>query len=327
MNSFWKKSLLEELVLADNAIPAAFTASENSGKRIYTLTHLGILKVTGKDAGKLLQGQLTCNVNELGDANSSFAAMCNPKGRVIATFLVVKMGDMFLLVLPLELMETVQKKLQMYVLRSDAKIENGCDTFSLIGLCEPGRSGRRFSAAMQENAVSVNFPGSIVRKLVITDADTALRLRLEAGSEGFRQADLNEWRMLDIVSGVPWITAAASEEFIPQMLNLDKLGAISFNKGCYTGQEIVARTHYLGKAKRELFLAECRISRPPEPNAAIINRDHGKEEMTGNVLQAQQDGHFCKMLVVLQTTDININNLGFMSDDQARLTLLPLAYD
>ena len=329
MNTTWKQFLLDRKALGSDESPKLSPAADNTGRKsIYPLVHLGVLKVSGNDAAKLLQGQITCNVNDINETRSSFAAMCNPKGRAIATFLLVKQADGFLLVLPVELMETVQKKMQMYVLRSDAKIEDVRDAICLVGLCEPGHAVQPFVTETQDKIVCVNFPGSTSRNIVLTDADTAIQIWLgHVDSKGFIQAGADEWRMHDILSGIPWLTTTTSEEFVPQMFNLDKIGGISFNKGCYTGQEIVARTHYLGKAKREMLLAKCLTVALPEPNATILNRDSDPPEVVGKVLQAQHDGQSCKMLVVLQTTEGHFNNLGLANDDQARLTLLPLTYD
>ncbi len=325
MNTTWKTFLLDQQTLADDENRVAFADTANfSENSIYPLTHLAVLSVTGKDAAKLLQGQITCNVNDISETKSSLAAMCNPKGRAIATFLLVKKADAFLLILPVELLETVKKRLQMYVLRSDVKITDGSDEFCLLGLCEPENTVQAFSTLIHQDIISVNFLGLTSRKLLLTNVENAMRLWTEqVDSKGFRTGSSNEWLYLDIVSGIPWVTMATSEEFVPQMLNLDKLGGISFNKGCYTGQEIVARTHYLGKTKREMFLAECQTSTLPEPNSSIVNKDSAEQEVVGKVLLAQLDGQSCKMLVVLQTTESDYNNLGLQDDMQAQIKLLP----
>jgi tRNA-modifying protein YgfZ len=318
MNTNWKTFLLGQQAIS-------FAGTANSGeKSICPLSHLAVLSVTGKDAAKLLQGQITCNVNDISETKSSLAALCNPKGRAIATFLLVKKGDTFFLILPVELLETVKKRLQMYVLRSDVKITDSSDELCLIGLCEPDQTVRPFVTEIQQGIVSVSLPALTSRKLLIIDADNAIRFWSEqVDSQGYRKADSNEWLYLDIISGIPWITAATSEEFIPQMLNLDKLGGISFNKGCYTGQEVVARTHYLGKAKREMFLAECQTSVPPESNSSIVNRGSEEQEVVGKVLLAQQGRQNCKMLIILQTTESDYNNIGLQGDVQAKIKLLP----
>lgn len=325
MNTNWETFLLSQQAAAvdheNNVFPPA--TGNIVGNSICPLTHLVVLTVTGKDAAKLLQGQITCNINDINVAKSSLAAMCNPKGRAIATFLLVKKADTFLLVLPVELLETVKKRLQMYVLRSDVKITDVPDKYCLLGLWEQGKPAEPFLTEDQQDIVSVNFPASTRRKLLIMDVDNAMR----CCSQDFRKTGPEEWRYLDIISGIPWLTTETSEEFIPQMLNLDKLGGISLNKGCYTGQEIVARTHYLGKAKREMFLAECQIPVPPEPNSTIINRDSDVQEGVGKVLLAQQGQKACKMLVVLQSVEPGYDNLGLQDDTLAQLTLLPFAHD
>jgi tRNA-modifying protein YgfZ len=325
MNSNWKTFLLNQQTLPNDENRVAFADTANiSENSIYPLTHIAVLSVTGKDAAKLLQGQITCNINDISETKSSLAAMCNPKGRAIATFLLVKKSDEFLLILPVELLETVKKRLQMYVLRSDAKITDSSDELCLLGLCEPELATQAFSTLIQKDIISINFPGSTSRKLLITDVENATRIWTEqVDFKGFRTGSSNEWLYLDIISGIPWVTTATSEEFVPQMLNLDKLGGISFNKGCYTGQEIVARTHYLGKTKREMFLAECQTLTLPESNSSIINKNSAEREVVGKVLLAQLGEQSCKMLVVLQTTDSDYNNLGLQDDMQAQIKLLP----
>jgi folate-binding protein YgfZ len=187
---------------------------------------LGVLSVMGKDSASFLQGQMTCDVNALVDGKSQFGAFCNPKGKVIATFLIVKLQENFFLILPKTLLSTVQGVLQRYKLRS--KVE-----FSEME----------------------NFP--IERFL--------------------KPAELR----------TPWILPETSEQFIPHALKLDKTGAVSFTKGCYTGQEIVARTHYLGDVKRQLNLGLCEPSAIVETNCGIIDEN---EENVGSVLLAKVRG-------------------------------------
>jgi tRNA-modifying protein YgfZ len=325
MNISWKTFLLSQTATIDNENHVFFPRIGDGGERnIYPLTHLAVLTVAGEDAAKLLQGQITCNVNDISAAKSSLAAMCNPKGRAIATFLLVKKADAFLLVLPVELLETVKKRLQMYVLRSDVKIMDSSDELCLLGLFEPGAPTQAFATETQEDFISINFPALARRKLLITDVDNAIHYCSEqVDHHDFKMADSDEWRNLDISSGIPWLTTETSEEFIPQMLNLDKLGGISFNKGCYTGQEIVARTHYLGKSKREMLLAECQTSMPPQPNSSIVNLDNEEHEVVGKVLSAQLKSNNCKLLVILQNTEASYNNLALQDDKAAQITLLP----
>lgn len=325
MNKNWKTFLLSQQALANDEynFSLASPPSNIGNNSIYPLPHFGILSVTGKDAAKLLQGQITCNVNDISETQSSLAAMCNPKGRVIATFLLAKKIDTFLLVLPIEMLETVRKRLHMFILRSDAKITDSSDEFCLMGLNEPVQSAQFFATENHQDILSITIPALNNRKLLMSNSGSAISLWSNiVASQGYQVGHSDEWNYLDILSGIPWVTTTTSEEFIPQMLNLDKLGGISFTKGCYTGQEIVARTHYLGKSKREMFLAECQTSTPPYPNSTIVELDGNQQEAVGKVLVVQASQQDCKMLVILQNTETAFTNLG-LQDAQTKINLLP----
>ena len=319
MNQNWKNFLLSQNAIFETATQISFPDfSPASDKSIYPLSHLAVLTISGKDAAKLLQGQTTCNINDITEEKSSLGAMCNPKGRAITTFLLVKTTDAFFMVLPYELLESVKKRLQMYILRSDVTLTDSSDALCLIGLRQNDSQAEALFSTSQQQAITVNF---FHRSLIIAEPDQTIALWSEQLAQGFQPENSQQWRYLDILSGVPWLTTETSEQFIPQMLNLDQLGGISFSKGCYTGQEIVARTHYLGKAKRAMFLAECNTPTPPEANSIIIDDSTDPEQNMGNVLLAQNSQTICKMLVVLQVSDTATYNLKLKDQNQAKLTL------
>lgn len=315
MNPDWKNFLIAEhgVFKTDSCIDFLKPASTGN-KFLYPLTDLGVITVAGKDAATFLQGQITCNVNDINDNKSSLGAICNPKGRVITTFLLVKKDDVYLLVLPLELLPAIQKRLQMYVLRSVVTLTDSSDDLCLLGCGDLNAStnpteqiGR---TTKQNSRLTIDFSRQINRQLLITDAEDAQQFWAEqVNQHGYQAAGSQDWHALDIADGIPWLTADTSEEFIPQMLNMDTLGGISFTKGCYTGQEIVARTHYLGKTKRQMFVAECDLSDLPEANASIVDDSSGVEQAAGNVLMAQIEADHCNMLVVLQVSDTQTYNL------------------
>ena len=331
MNQNWKNFLLRQNATFESDTYIKFPPVSNySGKTIYPVAHLAVLTVSGKDAAKFLQGQITCDVNEVSGQKSSPGALCNPKGRTVTTFLLVKADDAFLMVLPKELLDPVKKRLQMYVLRSDVTLTDSSDQLCLIGLCSVATHAEALFTTIQKNVISINLSATQSRHLVIAETDRAIALWSERVSDhGFQPKNSDHWRYLDIISGIPWLTTETSEEFIPQMLNMDLLGGISFNKGCYTGQEIVARTHYLGKSKRALFLAECDTPSTPEPNSTIIDNIIGAEQSAGKVLQAAHGDEItlCKMLIILQVSDSNTYNLKLNDKNQTKITLLTWAHE
>ena len=325
MNQNWKNFLLSQQATFDGDAAIHFPAVSNyNDKTICPVGHLAVLTVSGADAALLLQGQITCNVNDITETQSSLGALCNPKGRAIAIFLLVKTDDAFLMILPAELLEPVKKRLQMYVLRSAVSLTDSSDKYCLIGLNDPKAEAGPLFGTSRQDLITVKFSATHSRYLVIAETDKAIALWSERVGQDFQPQSSDHWRYLDILAGIPWLTTATSEEFIPQMLNLDQLGGISFNKGCYTGQEIVARTHYLGKAKRALFLAECDTPFAPTPNSTLIDDSAGAEQAVGKVLQAAhgREGALCKMLVVLQVADGGTYNLKLKDDNQSSITLL-----
>jgi tRNA-modifying protein YgfZ len=323
MNPLWKIFLLSEQATIESDGRIVFPVQPSgSGEHIYPISHLGILSVTGQDAALLLQGQVTCNVYEVTEHKAIFAAMCNPKGRVISTFLVLKKDDGFLLVLPKVLLEPVKKKLQMYVLRSKVTLTDSSDSLCLIGLLGQGTpQAAQFGSHRHEGAIFVSMSAVQNRQLIVADPDSATALWSDAVlRQAFQAGNSDAWRSLDILSGIPWLGMETSEEHIPQMLNLDKLNGISFNKGCYTGQEIVARTHYLGKAKRALFVAQCDSASVPAANAPVFDDNIDNTQAVGSVLSAQSDLRSCKLLLVLNLTETGTAKLTLA--DQTQLTLL-----
>lgn len=268
------------------------------------LPHLGAIRVTGEEAETFLQGQLTCDLAQLTERLSLPAAYCSPKGRAIASFQIIKKQQMdFLLILSEELVEKVSARLKLFVMRSKVHIEE-IQAPSFIGglLFKPGEPlpAELEIATETQNIVTsgsttaLKLPGKPTRFLTFSEQPTPHDF--EESQLGYHT---NQWILEDIKNGLPLIGAATSELFIPQMFNLDLLGGISFKKGCYTGQEIIARMHYLGKLKQRTFLASSRCTTLPEAGAPIFC----DEQKVGTILMTardDEDGSTVKLLVVLQ---------------------------
>ena len=220
---------------------------------VAALTHLGVLAVSGADAETFLHSQLTNDVQELSLGAMHLGGYCSPKGRLLATLLIWKSNDGVMLVMPRELLPGIQKRLQMFVLRSKVTIADVSEQIVLIGAAAPDAQDIGFSDAPGLNAVWPSAAG-LQRALWMGPVETAMRL-WETSSAKLSPMNASHWRWLDIRAGLPMVVEATREQFVPQMVNFDLIGGVNFRKGCYPGQEIVARSQYLGKLKRRMLLA------------------------------------------------------------------------
>jgi len=279
---------------------------------IAPLTHLSLLTVSGKDAATFLQGQTTCNINDLIDNQAQLGAYCNAKGRTISTFIIIKQDTIFQLILTTDLIDVVRKKLQLYILRSDVQLTDQSGQLVLIGM-------HKVTLANQENCYA--YPAQEDSHFIICTGEQAQTTWKNLITESSALAiSANAWLELDILAGMPWLFSATSEEFVPQMLNLDKLNAISFEKGCYTGQEIVARTHYLGKNKRAMYLASCITKLPILPGCSI-NTQENLDNLLGTVILSAPSSNSTLLLVVLKDKACEIKNLQLNNENHDKIIL------
>jgi folate-binding protein YgfZ len=232
---------------------------------------LGVLAFRGIDAAKFLQGQLSANVETLAAGASTLAGLHNPQGRVIALLAVVRTSaDELFAVLPRELAPGVAQRLRKFVLRSKVVIEEVSDIYCVLGSANTAPPPDIASLAWGARRLML-APRDRLGEFDLTDA-----------------AALARWQIADIAEGLPQVNATTSEAYVAQMLNLDLLGAIAFDKGCYTGQEVIARAHYRGRVKRRLqrWINSSGISLKPADTA------HGPDGRALNVVRvaARQDG-------------------------------------
>lgn len=299
MHPAWQEFLTQQGASIVEGRVAHFSNPEQepqiAGNRniITDLSHLGLIQVGGEDAQTFLQGQVTNDVKLLNGSNSHYAGYCNPKGRLLAIFLAFAHQGHFHLQLNGALKEPILKRLKMYVLRSKVVVEDMSDTLIRFGI-----AGTEAAIALKEHfgsipeehhhlvdhetATLLRLPGTTMRFEIFTRPEHAaeiwitLRKHCEpVGSDG--------WEWHEIQAGIPDVTPATQEAFVPQMLNLDVLGGISFKKGCYTGQEIVARTHYLGTIKRRMHLGHVTADTAPQPGDKMFGKE--STEPTGMVVR------------------------------------------
>ncbi|BCG64599.1 MAG: tRNA-modifying protein YgfZ [Methyloprofundus sp.] len=279
---------------------------------IAPLSHLAILAVSGQDAANFLQGQTTCNIKELNDASPNLGALCNAKGRTISTFIIIKQANEFQLILTVDLLEIVKKKLQMYILRADVQLTDQSDALCIIGVHNP----------TQTTLSNLHhYPQQEHSYLFIASPEIAQSFWMDALTNNMLASSENSWLNLDIQAGIPWLYKETTEKFVPQMLNLDKLDAISFEKGCYTGQEIVARTHYLGQNKRAMYQASSQTDNEITPGTAII--DSANDEVNwGEVILTAQQNKSTQLLVVLKDATCAEKNLQLNNQNKDKITLI-----
>lgn len=259
---------IESDIVQDFGAAAAEHNAAAHADVIADLSIFSLLHFSGEDAEAFLHGQLSCDVKALNVGAATYGAYCNAKGRMLASLLLWRATDSFYMLLDRSIAAAIQRRLQMYVLRSKVKISDAAAQPVLLGLSGAhaaavlSDSGWRISAApmsLQFNAAGsvVSLPGQ--RLLLATTEAEAQRL-WSALTGRLKPVGSPCWEWLEIINGIPWISAATQEQFVPQMANLDHIGGISFKKGCYPGQEIVARTQYLGKGSRKMALARVPAS-------------------------------------------------------------------
>jgi tRNA-modifying protein YgfZ len=267
MNPNWQEFLCASGANFNNGIVASFghpseeLVAARDTTAISPLVHLGLLECAGEDAKVFLHNQLTSDVNHLAPGSAQHSAWCTAKGRMQASFLLYRNGPDYRALLSSDLLPTIKNGLQKYVLRSRVRIDDLSGTHEFIGVSGSQAeavllgTGLPVPEKMLETAV---FPkGTVIRlnnmRFAIVIASEAARELWNALAESSHPVGTQAWQWLDIQSGIPLITEATKEAFVPQMVNFDKIGGVSFHKGCYPGQEIVARAQYLGKVKRHLY--------------------------------------------------------------------------
>ena len=295
-NNTWK------LILKNLAVPIKKCAS-NDSPLAYPLTSFAILKVTGDDRYLFLQNQFT---NDLENEKKivQLSAWCNPKGKIITNFIVINTGENYLLIFKKNIKDYVYKKLNMYILRSKVKIDDISSSCLLLGLSNITQLKLDQTTISLDNIIMENInekfivrlPNSSNRYLLVTDNKTMEDVVSKLKNTIEFQDDSN-WEQLDIISGIPWINSESKEKYLPQMINLDKLKAVSFKKGCYTGQEVIAKLHYRGTVKRTMKIISSENKLYVGKNLYMEN----SEKKVGEILNSSSykyDGIFFSLAVI-----------------------------
>lgn len=356
MTSQWRDLLPQaaaasstELSLDADALAAQFDALRN-GSFVSLASDTGLIAVNGADAAAFLHGQLTNDVERLAPAQARLAGYCSAKGRLLATFLMWRDASAdatIYLACGADVQAGVQKRLSMFVLRAKAKLTDGTATHVLLQVGGPAAEAVLAGtfASLPDSALAAahgtlgDAPTSLVR---LPDAGTARALPRFLWSVPVAQAgaawasltqaagvvtvapDIAAW--LDVHSGVARVTSATQEQFVPQMINWEVVGGVNFRKGCYPGQEVVARSQYRGTIKRRLHLAHI-DGVPPQPGQALVETSD-PDQPCGMIVQAAiaPSGGY-DALVELKLAAREANDVRLGAADGPALAFAELPYD
>lgn len=305
--------------------------------RLFDRSHLGLIAVRGADAFDFLQGQVTNDLRELSATHVQWNAHCSQKGRILASFLTLRIDDTLYLQLPRERIPDLLKRLRMFVLRSRVTLEDMSDDvvhIALAGDCAQSLlEGRGLPAPEQDNALArhdqilvIRLPGPVMR-FQIMGTPESLKPHWDAFITEASPSNPGAWDLLDIRAGIPIIRTATAEAFVPQMINLHLIDGVSFHKGCYTGQEVVARMQYLGKLKRRMYRAEVETDTPPQPGTELHSSVSTSGQGSGAVVASSpgRTGHY-ELLAVVENKAVDADDVRLGGADGPRLLFKPLPY-
>lgn len=343
MKSEWKEFLLNKgaEVLDDSSVQsfgneALELSIVTTGDIFADLSHLGLIGVQGEEAATFLQGQFTGDVRQVNEQHSQLSAYCSPKGRMLASFRLFARGEAYYLSLPRPLLEPTLKRLRMFVLRAKATLEDASDSLVRLGFSGPKAEAqlRDYLGTVPENIDDVvqakdltviRVPGPHQRYEIHGEVEpmkklwTVLDVRAAPVGRG-------PWELLDIRAALPVVYEQTADAFVPQMTNLQLLGGVNFKKGCYTGQEVVARMQYLGKLKRRMYRARVEAPERPQPGDGLFAADSGGQS-AGKVVNAQPspDGGY-ELLAVVEISSRDQHQLHLGSAGGPVLEFLDLPY-
>ena len=302
------------------------------------LSDFDLLRVSGKDAANFLNAQLTNDLEKVSGETSQLGSYCTPQGRAYCTFRIFSHGDDYYMRTICGISDKVLARLRVFVLRSQTALDK--DT-ALGGMALQGNGGGELlrssglsppvavsGSVARENYHVISVPGICERYEIYAPYPDLAQLWRLLSPEVTVVTD-EVWRLHDILAGIPNIHPATSESFLPQMINLDLIGAVSFSKGCYPGQEVVARTHYRGKLKRRMYRFVAQEgSGSIEPGTSVFMPDHDSKQPGGEVVDA------CKLsdgtvhgLAALRMQGLGQGVLRLAAPDGAIARICPLPYE
>ena len=316
-----------------------YDIADNPGDHAYIcdLSHIGLISASGEEAESFLQNQFCNDVRLVDDTRSQLNGYCTAKGRLLAFFNLFQHEGKFYLALPIERAAPVLQRLKMFVLMTQVELDDASNELIRFGIGGPGADELLQTIVgtlpEQPHQVTRHEGISVIRvpdkqsRFMIVGSNDQLQPLWQKIAEHATPVTSQVWDHQDIINGIPQIVDATAEDFVPQMLNMQSIAALSFKKGCYPGQEIVARMHYLGKQKRRMYLAHVDADSSIAPGTSIFSKGSDSAQSVGTIVSCAScpDGGQ-DLLVVLQIASAENAELHPENQQNVPLKLKDLPY-
>lgn len=292
------------------------------------LSHLGLIKVVGEQGRSFIHGQVTTDISSLATDQWRWGAHCDPKGKMLASFRTFAIQDALFMLMPKDAIEVDLPQLQKYAVFSKATLSNASAEWTLLGVAGEQASqfvNKHFGDIQQELTLIEN--GAILkdaeRFILVLTPEAAVALVAQSELSVF---DASAWQALEIAAGYPNLAASHASQYVPQMCNLQAVNGISFNKGCYMGQETIARMKYRGGNKRALYILRGHTSLQITLASGLEIAMEDSFRRGGQIIEFVQRGNQVLLTAVLPNDTANDTQLRFADDEQSHLTIHALPY-
>lgn len=341
MQESWRTHLVEmganisDDRVVDFGDAEAEMAAVDSDNIIMDLSHFGLISVSGEDATHFLQSQFSNDVMQVTTAHSQLSSYCTPKGRILASFRLFADHEHYFMQMPRTLIEQTLKRLRMYVLRSKVELNDVSDDCARIGLAGPdatelaatlGEVPTEIDGISQIDGITLlRMPGEPARYEAIGKIEAMIEIWRKLADKA-RPVGADGWTQLNIRAGIPVIQPETIDSFVPQMVNMHAIDGVSFKKGCYPGQEIVARMQYLGKLKRRMYRAHVDTVEKAGAGGELFSAGDNKQSI-GKIIEAApsaQGGY--DLLAVIQIAELAKGDVLLHNKQGAILEFQDLPY-
>ena len=342
MNNEWEKFLLSNKATLESNTVKNFGLSIDEEQAAYSdliladLSHYSLLEASGDDVVEFLQGQLTNDIKLVTENIGQLSAYCNPKGRILANFRIFKRDDDYYMRLRSDITEATLKRLRMFIMRSKVELIDKSDELCRMGIA--GANATKYLSSLfnklpgnadessTENEITIiKLAGTLPQYEVHGPFEKIKNLWEKLKSDAAMIGE-NSWNILTIRAAIPEIVSETVEAFVPQMVNLQAINSLSFTKGCYPGQEVVARMHYLGKLKRRLFIGTVKGDTLPISGQSIMTGNENEEKAGQIVTASWSKDKNIEILAVLQIEKAEKEALHVESNTASTIELLDLPY-